>query len=684
MDSRVSCLRERQKPERRSREAFPKEVSEAINEIKERITTLESSVSDLIALTTKSIIDPHNTKTAPRKRTRMEAFGGDPYQYESPRGSNFAYISATAESHVTPPFSAYEAQTMIQEELTRAPGLSAKKQAAFQSALSSLKQSLNTSMIDHDPSSERNLEQDLENLSIPHITLIQWMLQSDDSGRSVCSNEFMPLTSRKTIARMAQDILNKPTNHSSPANLICVAAYAGYFLQEIVLSGHGDSTGLEEQLRLQALDYFSTARTTVSRILLQASPSLENLQGFLYGNMLAQEAGDFSAAWLLTEAASTMCLDMKLHKKGNTFENGPRDIAIEAYYCFAICYKNDKGLAMNLDRPAFLQDSIIEIDLLKPPTTTSVILDNFTIYLQLAQVQSCIATELRLANGASRRAALMSNLLAKMNQIWKLNTELQNQMKQIGDKYDSEMESAMVDFAYYSVKTVLFHSGAERLRPEYNQAYLDAARSALNAVQRARELSYSSQYNSAYMQNSFAHWTILHYPFTPFFVLFCNVISSRSTPDYNIMLQFVAYLEEAKEISISVAKLYKLCIPFSSLASSILSSEDCTTPLEPNNLSNSGKGMVPFNRNASSNGPIIRSQSPPPHPIVAYDSPALLQSEFNVTPQSIPSLGQDLNSDLCSNNFLDDFMNTQPMLQWLDSDFSALEEVWAAAGDTHY
>jgi hypothetical protein len=65
----------------------------------------------------------------------------------------------------------------------------------------------------------------------------------------------------------------------------------------------------------------------------------------------------------------------------------------------------------------------------------------------------------------------------------------------------------MVDFAFYSVKTVIFHAGTETLHnSEYNHAALDAARSALSAVQRAQELSRGFQYSSIYMKISFAHW----------------------------------------------------------------------------------------------------------------------------------------------------------------------------------
>lgn len=113
-----------------------------------------------------------------------------------------------------------------------------------------------------------------------HILIISL---ADDSGRSVCSNDFMPFTTRKTIARMAQNIVNKPTHECDLASLICVTAYAAYFLQEIVLSSHSDHTGFEEQLRLHALEYFSTARSATPHLLIQAPATLENLQALIYG-----------------------------------------------------------------------------------------------------------------------------------------------------------------------------------------------------------------------------------------------------------------------------------------------------------------------------------------------------------------------------------------------------------------
>jgi hypothetical protein len=68
------------------------------------------------------------------------------------------------------------------------------------------------------------------------------------------------------------------------------------------------------------------------------------------------------------------------------------------------------------------------------------------------------------------------------------------------------MDSTMVNFAFFSLKTVIFHSGADNMRNlDYNQASLSAARSALGEVQNAREFSQPQERNSNYMRNAFAH-----------------------------------------------------------------------------------------------------------------------------------------------------------------------------------
>lgn len=57
----------------------------------------------------------------------------------------------------------------------------------------------------------------------------------------------------------------------------------------------------------------------------------------------------------------------------------------------------------------------------------------------------------------------------------------------MGTKLDDELEFAMYDFAFHSIKTVLLHSGSEKSRnPKLAEACVSSARAAFAEVQHMR------------------------------------------------------------------------------------------------------------------------------------------------------------------------------------------------------
>jgi hypothetical protein len=140
--------------------------------------------------------------------------------------------------------------------------------------------------------------------------------------------------------------------------------------------------------------------------------------------MIAQEAGDFSTAWSLARSTSSICLSMQLHKRRSAFAS---PIAgAEAYYCFALCYINDKGLAMNLGRTSFLPDREIEVDILENSVTKAPVIDNFYIYLSLARIQSLITDSLTQLKSPKDQKQSIERILVKMKEIWALKVETMN------------------------------------------------------------------------------------------------------------------------------------------------------------------------------------------------------------------------------------------------------------------
>jgi hypothetical protein len=125
-------------------------------------------------------VEPHH-----RKRTIAAAFETDSPGLRVERPHSFKRASSPRtpieKPYSPPPFSTSEAQTLILRELANGTSLSAEKRAAFQSALSSLNQSVRKSQYEaQDEPSPWALPDDkdlLENPSVPPASVIQWMLQ---------------------------------------------------------------------------------------------------------------------------------------------------------------------------------------------------------------------------------------------------------------------------------------------------------------------------------------------------------------------------------------------------------------------------------------------------------------------------------------------------------------------------
>ena len=59
--------------------------------------------------------------------------------------------------------------------------------------------------------------------------------------------------------------------------------------------------------------------------------------------------------------------------------------------------------------------------------------------------------------------------------------------------------------------------------------------------------------------------TVLLYPLTPFFIIFCNVIATSNREDYNLLTQITAALSRIKECNPSIFRLHGLFSQFTAL-----------------------------------------------------------------------------------------------------------------------
>lgn len=139
------------------------------------MATIESSVGYLV--TASSNVESKTTKDDSRKRSHVEAFGLRITQRNSSAGPPSPFIAVSCDAQLTPPFSACEAQSLIQQELNRVPNSDKAKQVALNSALQRLKKSLNTSIVNKCIENRSNDAPALGDMATPPVSLIQWMLR---------------------------------------------------------------------------------------------------------------------------------------------------------------------------------------------------------------------------------------------------------------------------------------------------------------------------------------------------------------------------------------------------------------------------------------------------------------------------------------------------------------------------
>lgn len=142
------------------------------------------------------------------------------------------------------------------------------------------------------------------------------------------------------------------------------------------------------------------------------------------------------------------------------------------------------------------------------------------------------------------------------------------------------------------------------------------------------------------------------------------------------MLAFVEYLRDVKITSAPITKLYNLCLPFCALASTALKSTEEPQVKEVNQVRGPKRPRTTTNNQPQEQYDLEMGSTQPQHQIAESGQQIIPQQSFNAA-------SGEKNDDVGFNlddSFFAQFMDFQPRLQWLDTDFSAFEETWGQAG----
>ncbi|KAI2861205.1 transcriptional regulator family: Fungal Specific TF [Aspergillus niger] len=448
--------------------------------------------------------------------------------------------SVTVPGHTTP-VSATSTDTtsnLIREELASHAHLSPDRVWVLQSALDLVGKFVSASQsADETHDNDQGSVQDTFTPDEIPLELFYMLLHVQGESAEGALLHWPDHISSKTFERMCAALGSRAANGQLALRYsLCVLTKATVYVSRWLRFGAPD--GMLDSLEKSRNVYIATCLRYLQEIDFTRPPSLSMLQALLSGLL-----GETSRSWFLTAVASKVLVALGYHQSSLKFLES--DEGFEVRQCIYWCYYMDKTLSMLLVRPSSLPNLPYQPSSLVYQDTANPLSRKVKILLRLSQVQD------RYLHIFFKNPHLDETNLPQL--VDSLHSELTSISVSIA-KYRSDYVSNLiwesewdaVDFTFYSVATTVLRLNSLFLHDyRKREECVSYARSALRSMQACQKHISTTSRSSA----DSLIWTVLLYPLTPFFVLFCNVVASSNIFDLDLL----------NEVTVTIANIPDQC-----------------------------------------------------------------------------------------------------------------------------
>ncbi|CAG7925105.1 unnamed protein product [Penicillium olsonii] len=382
-----------------------------------------------------------------------------------------------------------------------------------------------------------------------------------------------------------------------------------------------------------------------------APPSLVLLQALLSGALFMQNQGDMSRSWTLTAYASRTLVSLNYQSMGpiTLWDETKRDI----YGSLYTCYYLDKMLSVLLLRPPSLPKLKLkpaELVQLNPhlPLSASV-----KVMVEFAQIQEVVLDILNHANTDNQ-----ANITMKLNRdMYEIHHTIKKHQNQLPFR-DTTYEWAAIEFGYYALlaSVLHLHQRVVQNRSTHEDCVVASRQALIRLVKIQDEINMDANFLDHHPY--FLTWTLLFYPLSPFFVLFCNVVYSANLEDYALMAEVTSGVSRFVEMHPSIAEIHRLFSAFLRIVKPVVHNHP--NPAVPQHIPGAaveGIGLTSM--------PSTTSQAP--------TMSSNLNGDINMTQQEgdYPPSQDFINQNaevVPEDESLWDLIDSQPWLGWMRSD----------------
>ncbi|OAA35162.1 fungal specific transcription factor domain protein [Metarhizium rileyi] len=293
---------------------------------------------------------------------------------------------------------------------------------------------------------------------------------------------------------------------------------------------------------------------------------VENVQALLLGALYAVDVSRPSVAWHLSCMAAQLCQTGGFHRSESLKFDLPATAKLKRILFWHV-YTLDKGLGLRLGRAPVIHECdidiprVFEFDGLGQEDSSTIP----TLWIKMSYLQSRIYEQLYSPSALkSPPAELVERARALASECRKVEVEADEARNQLYDYLKAVNSSDLVDVflrgdeVQFQVTLTLVYRvipAPEGSVSRFCNECLATARKAMRVHQDCTKRSTVG----GYFRSIYIHWNLLLTPFAPFFVLFCYVIETGSLDDLRLLQEFVDSLDEARDASETIEKLYRLC-----------------------------------------------------------------------------------------------------------------------------
>ncbi|GKZ48425.1 hypothetical protein AbraIFM66951_000486 [Aspergillus brasiliensis] len=556
--------------------------------LSERLSTLEQSISYSPSAIPASTQDPGNdsrnqdanhAKTDPDTSSHppsSSVWNARPSEWNVP---SHRVTESPAMVENIPAHQVCEVQRFIQQELQHNNHLPLNRRTVLESAL------LLVNKISASSSDSRNLSGDIKNAGdqdaseLEDFTLETYLMMSmNSSPPSSSGNHFHwpDHVSAKCLEHMSLSLVEgKLDRQTSLHYRVCVYTKALFFLARFPQKHL--TPWLRTHIRKTQDTYTSAVLKALDQINFVGTFSISLIQALLSGALVHQMQGNPTRGWTLTAFASQLLVTMNYHtiRIDTPVQNQEEE---DARHCLFSCFYLDKMLSMLLLRPPSLPILKFDPSLLVPINDNIPLAMIMKSMVELAQVQGA-AMELVCGQlGPMDRDSLATKLGAIIQDLMSLRSVIDERC--INSGLTLQVEWIATEFRYYAILTNLLHCSSKiQERPQGREECLTHARHAIETLGRLQKvLNDDNTFVGAYPM--FLSWTVLFYPLTPFYLLFCNAVGTSSLEDFQLMRGTTKGLYRFMDSNPAIAKLYHLLTTFITLCAPLVEEErDSISPL---------------------------------------------------------------------------------------------------------